>query len=367
MIRLLDRYILKSFFSNYLLALFVLISLYIVLDLFVNMDEFTEGQRPLTDIVSNIADYYFYNLPLYFSQLSGVIILFAACGTLARLQRKNEITACLASGTSLYRVAAPVVVAGLLVNGLLILDHEVLLPSVAPKLARHRDDVEGKRLYEVWFVRDGESRLVSALKFSPGQEKVRGLIVVERSTEAHNKGQLTGIVRADRANWNAERNGWDLAGHVTHVKVTEGQNETVKREPISFYPCTLTPEDLMLRQQGQWINFLSLRQLNRLEKRGDVSETKITQVRHGRYTLPIGNMILLLLGIPFFLNRVPEGVLTQAGKSLATCSLAFIVSFTGQQMVGSAELSSSLAALPAWLPIFLFGPLAVVLLDTVKT
>ncbi len=367
MIRLLDRYILKSFFSNYLLALFVLISLYVVLDLFVNLDEFTEGHQPIFEIIANITDYYFYNLPLYFSQLSGVIVLFAACGTLARLQRKNEITACLASGTSLYRVAAPVVVAGLLVNGLLILDHEVLLPSVAPKLARHRDDVEGSRLYEVWFVRDGENRLVSALKFSPQQEKVRGLIVLEMSTDPNNKGQLTGIVRADRGSWNPERSGWDLSGHVMHVKVPDNEGDALKREPINFYPCTLTPEDLMLRQQGQWINFLSLQQLNHLEKRGDVNATKITQVRHARYTMPIGNMVLLLLGIPFFLNRIPEGVLTQTGKSLVTCSIAFIVSFTGQQMVGSAELSSTFAALPAWLPIFLFGPLAVVLLDAIKT
>ena len=44
----------------------------------------------------SIADYYFFNLPLYFSQISGVVTLFAACGTLVRLHRQNEVTAILA-------------------------------------------------------------------------------------------------------------------------------------------------------------------------------------------------------------------------------------------------------------------------------
>jgi lipopolysaccharide export system permease protein len=107
MIRTLDRYLLRSFFSNYVLSLLVLISLYVVLDLFVNLDEFTQGGKSIAEIVTNIGDYYLYNLPLYFAQISGVITLFAACGTFARLQRQNEITAVLASGTSLHRLATP--------------------------------------------------------------------------------------------------------------------------------------------------------------------------------------------------------------------------------------------------------------------
>jgi hypothetical protein len=40
------------------------------------------------------------------------------------------------------------------------------------------------------------------------------------------------------------------------------------------------------------------------------------------------------------------------------------VTFAGQQLVGAAGLNP---ALPAWVPVFLFGPLAVLLLDNVKT
>ncbi|UCD27295.1 MAG: LptF/LptG family permease [Planctomycetota bacterium] len=370
MIRTLDRYLLRSFFINYLLSLFVLISLYVVLDLFVNFDEFTEAGKPVLLVLRDIADYYAYNLPLYFSQLSGVITLFAACATFARMQRQNELTAVLASGTSMYRLATPIIFAGLLMNGLLIFDHEVLLPKVAPKLARERDDVQGMRVYNVWCVREGQSRLLSALQFSPQKEMIRGLMVIEFSTNPQDRGRMRNLVIADRAQWDPQQRGWKLMGVSKRIGVSLDSrgglsgDSSIVTTPLAFYETNLAPEELLLRQQAQWIQFLSVKQLDQLKRQGGVDPVQIAKVKHGRFTMPINNMILLLLGITFFLNRLPEGVLTQGAKALTTCSITFIVTFVGHQLVGSAEFSP---ALPAWLPIFLFGPLAVVLLDNVKT
>ncbi len=371
MIRTLDRYLLRAFVLNYMLSLFVLISLYVVLDLFVNFDEFTEEGKPAGMVIAHVASYYFYNLPLYFSQLSGVITLFAACGTLARLQRHNEVTAVLASGTSLYRLAAPIILAGLVMNILLWLDHEMILPQVAPKLARQRDDVEGARVYQIWCVRDGENRLLSAQQFSPRDKMVGGLIIMELSDNPAAPGQIEAVVTADRAEWDGQNRGWKLVQRGVRIRRSSGVSEGLSTEdrlvfaPVRFYPSELSPEDLLLRKTAQWLHFLSLGDLKRLEQRGDTSPVQIAQVRHARFTLPISNMILLLLGMAFFMNRLPESVLTQGAKALGTCGVAFLASFIGQQVVGSVEGFS--LALPHWLPIFAFGPVAVVLLDNVKT
>src|SRR5215470_5012613 len=114
--KLLDRYILRAFFTNYFIALGVMIGIYVVLDLFVNLDEFTKNSVSFAVVLRNIINYYGWDLFLYFSQLSGVIVLVAACFTLGRFLRTNELTAVLASGTSLYRVAAPILLAGLGLN-----------------------------------------------------------------------------------------------------------------------------------------------------------------------------------------------------------------------------------------------------------
>jgi len=368
MLRTLDRYLIKAFFYNYFMSLVVLISLYVVLDLFVNMDEFTEDGQGVHEVVINALNYYGYNIPLYFAQMSGVITAFAGCGVLARMQRQNEITAVLSSGTSTYRLAAPIIVAGLAMNLLLVVDNEVILPNIAPKLARQRDDVEGARISQVWFVKDGNSRLISAQQFSPVLQTIRNLIVMELSPDPDTQGSLRNVVTADKATWNAERKGWELARGIRFSANREANDvfgqHYMNREPLDFYPCTLDPEQIRLRQRTQWVEYLSTSQLNSLAASGDISRIRIAQVKHARFTAPISNMILLLLGISFFLNRLPTSILTQGAKALATCAVSMLVAFAGQQLAGTMDLSP---ALPAWIPVFLFGPLAILLLDNVKT
>jgi len=75
-------------------------------------------------------------------------------------------------------------------------------------------------------------------------------------------------------------------------------------------------------------------------------------------------MILLLLGMSFLMTRLPRSVLTQGAKALVTCAAAFLITFIGQQLVGTGSFSP---AFPAWLPIFIFGPVAALLLENVKT
>jgi lipopolysaccharide export system permease protein len=368
--KILDRYILKSFLYSYVMSLFVMISLYVVLDLFVNFDEFTESGKKVYVVVRDIIDFYGYNVPMYFSQLSGVITAFAACTTMARLQRQNEITAMLASGTSLYRVAMPIILASLGMNALLVVDQEVLLPKVASKLARTRDDVEGARSYGVWCVNDGPNRLFSAANFQPQQEQIRDLYIMELTRQGDGPARLGDVITAKKAKWNAQRHGWDLTNRGVRVKVAEAVAGGITSEapvipvPIDFYPTELTPEQLLSRQTAQWVQFASVRQLNELLRQPDVNTGEIEKIKHSRFTLPITNMILLLLGLSFFMTRVPGKVLTQGAKSLGTCSAAFLVIFVGQQLLGSSGFSP---ALPAWLPIFLFLPLAALLLDNVKT
>jgi lipopolysaccharide export system permease protein len=372
-VQTLDRYIIRSFIFNYVLSLFVMISMYVTLDLFVNFDEFTEESPPLAVVVRHIASFYGYNLPLYFAQLAGMITLFAAALTLARMLRNNEMTALLASGVSMYRVAAPVLLVGVLVNGLWVVDQEVVIPRIAHKLARPRDDVEGRRVYGVWCLRDGPQRLVSAAKFYPIDRRLARMIVIERRQD----GSLDGIIKADLATWTVETNeagkvarrGWKLARGVRFRPGANAQDvfspeQDIEPTRVDFYPSDLAPDEIVLRQAAQWMNFLSLGQLGELQRRGVARPEQVAAIRHARFTSPINNMILLILGIVFFLRREPSTVLVQGAKALAVCASCFIIAFVGQNLAGQFTM---FPALPAWLPIILFAPLCAVLLDSVRT
>ncbi len=364
MLSVLDRYVIRSFMINYLVSLAVLMSLYIIVDLFVNLDEFTKSEPAPLDLVNNILSYYGYNLFLYFSQLSGVITLVAASFTLARMQRTNELTAILASGTSLYRIAVPVVAVGLALNTLWIVDQELIIPRIGDKLARAHDDAEGRKPAAVWFVADRDNALVSAVKFFPRRQQMRRVVILKRDPA----NMVTGIIMADGATWNEEKRIWELHRGILIGASEEqgggfGQDAELGKNLVETYESDLTPKELMLRQAAQWINFMSIRQLNAIEHREASRAATISQVKHNRFTQPFVNMILLMLGLPFFLNREPRNVLISAGLSLAVTSTCFVFSFLTQNVLGA----SFHPALPAWLPLIVFGPVSVVLLDRVRT
>ncbi|MCZ6697405.1 MAG: LptF/LptG family permease [Planctomycetota bacterium] len=362
--KILDRYILRAFFTNYFIAMFVLIGMYVVLDLFVNLDEFTETpDEPTSRTIAKIINFYGYNMFLYFSQLSGTLILAAACFTLGRALRTNEFTAVLASGTSLYRIAAPICLAALVMNGVWFINQEVVLPSIADKLARRHDDIEGRRTFGVWFRPDRDNTLLSASMFSPRSQEMRGVIAIKRDDRM----RMIEVMRADRAVWDEDRQLWILfKGESMRLEADDDREALagLGRTPVATYPSDLSPKELALQQASQWTNFISLRHLTRLQKRFPHS-TEFVKVKHARLTTMITNMIMLLLGIPFFLNRERAPVLVAGGKCLLVCGACFVTSFLclSVELVG-VDINP---ALPAWIPIFVFGPIAMILLGEIKT
>lgn len=360
--KIIDKYIVKAFIWNYIISLFVMVGLYIIIDLYVNLDEFLKYHDSVNQVLANIVSYYGYNLFLFFSQLAGLITIVAAATTLARLQRSNELTALLASGMSLYRVAAPLVVMGLLMNGLWVVDQEVIIPAVADRLARPHDDAEGLRAYKVWFVPDGAGGLLSALDYSPSSGQMRHMLLVRRTPE----GALREIVTSEVADWNSSKNAWTLTRGWSYPDVSSeaaAQQTQMLRTPVSTYTADLNPKELMFRQSAQWTDFLSLRRISQMQKEQMGPQTRLAKVKHSRVTTPIMNMVILFVGIYAFLHRHPRPIINDAAMSLVLSGLTFGVTFIATNMINS----DAYPELPAWLPVMLFAPLAAILLDSVQT
>ncbi|HWL94542.1 MAG TPA: LptF/LptG family permease [Phycisphaerae bacterium] len=367
--KILDRYILRAFFINYLIGIGVLIGMYIILDLFVNLDEFTNLQsQTAVQTAARILDFYGHNLFLYFAQLAGVITLVAGCFTLGRLHRTNELTAILASGTSLYRVAAPILIAAFAMNALWFVDQEFIIPNIAEKLARKHGDTEGKVSFAVWFMPDTaqHNSLVSATAFNPRAREMRNVVIVKR--DAQNR--MIGAIRADQAKWDEERQVWHLRNGY-EIALASPSEETVDIEalggtPLHEYASGLTPRELAIQQSAQWTNFLSLIDIEKLQKYyAQAGNNEFIKVKHTRLTTVIMNMALLCLGIPFFLNRERPSVIVLGGKCLLLCGICYVFTF----MANSIDLSGLgvSPALTPWLPVLIFTPVAVLMLDGIKT
>lgn len=366
MFSVLDRYLLRSLMTNYLIGIGVMLSLYVVLDLFVNMDEFTERGESVLTVAGNIIDYYLPNLALYFAQLGGVITLFACGAVLARMRKLNEVTAMLASGVSLYRVARPILIFAVAATGVLLLDTEVIIPSVAHKLARKHDEVGGDRAYEVLFLKDGEGALLSAGRYFPDSQTLQALLVMERDET----GAVKRIVEADAASWNppvppSPVGSWRLERGRSLTRVTQvglGPRESKIEEYPTIYRSKLGPKEIELRQAEGWVGFLSLAQLKDLQTAPETDAAAILRTRHGRVVSLIVSLLLVMLGLPFFLDRSPGNILSDATKCVVVCGLCYVGTFVAQGI-----RIDSASAFMAWIPVFVFGTLAMALLDRVRT
>src|SRR5688500_7920346 len=194
--RILDRHVLLSFLRNYLISFMVLIGLYVTLDMVFAFDEFAEvrgktgdaGGGSVWTVVRHIADYYSYQVFLIFAYLSGVIPVVAAAFTIIRMTRFNEMTAIMAAGTPLLRVAMPIIIATLVLNVLLIVDQELLIPRMIPMLIRKHDQVEAvSKAFPIGGMQDDEGRLLVAAKYNPPTDEhpatMEVLSVITRDTQ----------------------------------------------------------------------------------------------------------------------------------------------------------------------------------------
>ena len=140
--KILDRYVAKNFLVGYVIAFCVLIGLRIIIDLFVNLDEFTEhADLTAVAVIKNILVFYALNCTLYFREFAGMITVVAASFSFSKMVHSNELVAVMASGVSLKRVIAPIVFLALLLTGVLVIDQEFVIPSLADKLVRSHDDI----------------------------------------------------------------------------------------------------------------------------------------------------------------------------------------------------------------------------------
>src|SRR6478609_4465527 len=169
--RIIDRYVLWSFLKNYLISFMVLIGLYIVLDMVFNFDELAEVQQKtavggvasIISVLRNIGSYYFFQTFKIFVHLSGIIPIVAAAFTLIRLTRFNELTASMAAGVPLLRTAMPIIIAAMILSALLMVDQEVLIPQMIPKLIRKHDELQqtSSKAFPVRAMQDDDKGLLN--------------------------------------------------------------------------------------------------------------------------------------------------------------------------------------------------------------
>ncbi len=365
--KILDRYIAKNFLLGYAIAFFVLIGMRIIIDLFMNLDEFTEHtDLGVLAVVKNILVFYGLNTTLYFRDFAGMIAVVAAAFSLSKMVRFNELVAIMASGVSLKRVIEPIVLLSFLLTGLLVIDQEFIIPSLSDKLVRGHDDIPGQEHYGVWFIDDSESSLICSQKFDVETSTLYKPTIIIRRKNEPGIWEVVGLISAEKAT-DVRKNGqWLLTNGRSIAK-----DSTKGPQPISVYNSDVTAKDIPVRCESEHKTLLSWRQLATLAAQAQHG-AKITDLRqlysqkHFRITEPIINLAMLMVCLPILVCRNPKSLKSAVMMSFCMVGACFITSFICKMFAPEAN-SFYQIGFWAWLPVFIFLPMAFVELDLMKT
>jgi lipopolysaccharide export system permease protein len=382
--KILDRYVLFSFLKNYLISLMVLLGLYIVLDMVFNFDQLVDvhgvntaqGLAGAVQIMHGIVDYYFYQSFLIYAHLSGIIPVVAVAFTLIRLSRFNELSAILAAGVPLLRVSAPIIFAAMVLNVVLFVDQEAVIPRMIPQLTRQHSDVQTgasayARGFQIQAMQDSDRSLLMSSRFTPGgpdgQARMLDVDVIFRDENL----QPFAHISADTADWDPHRGEWILTNGLRVDGLRPGELRS-RELPCMEWPTSASPEEIALYRSNKFVELLSTDRINKLlgepQSYGTVN---LLMVKHTRVTQWLLNLVLVLLAVPCVLTREPGRLKRDMTRLVFIAGACMGTIFLCRQIAvhpaGTGVLNTQWPALLAWVPVFIFTPIAIYLLDKLHT
>lgn len=364
--KILDKYIAKNFLIGYIISFSVLIGLMVIVDLFSNLDEFAEHKdMGLIAVLGNMASFYGLHSLVYFRDMAGFITFFAAVFSITKMVRNNELVAVMASGVSLKRIIMPIMVLSMFFTGLMVIDQEFVIPPLADKLVRSQDATPGEESYDLYFIDDSKGSKIFTRKFDVETSTMYLPSIIIRQEQPEKKiWEVVGRIEADKAVYNPSTEVWDL---VNGKFIEAGFNKTER--PVLSYQSDITPKNLPVRRQSKHKDLLSWNQLRQLKAQKsrirDLPELYAQSQFH--ITDPIINFVMLMLCLPVLVRRDPKTMKTAILVSFFLSSSCFITTAGCKMMATEAIFQKFIPEFWAWLPIFIFLPIAFIELDSMKT
>ncbi|MFC1889106.1 LPS export ABC transporter permease LptG [Thermodesulfobacteriota bacterium] len=355
----LTRYILKEFLKLFCLCLTAFVALYLLIDFFERMDKFFKHRTAL----SLVFMYFLYKTPMIIVQMTPVATLISSLLSLGLLSRHNEIVVMKAGGINLNRVVGPV----LAVSVGVVLFTWVLGEYVAPYTNRKADtiskvQIQGriprhlKRRDNMWY--RGREGIYNIQVFEPETAAMSGVTVLQFDADF----KLKRRIDATRARWSGD--GWIFSDGVIREFSDEGKigvdRFTERRIPLPERPDSFRE---ILRDTEE-MSFSELyRHVRRVRGEG-YDATRYLVDLHSKLSLPMLNLITVLVGIGFALRSDREGGMIKSIVQSVGVGFVYYLLFSSCLALGHA--SAMPAFLAAWAPNILFAAFGAVMVATIK-
>jgi lipopolysaccharide export system permease protein len=356
-VKVLKKHILKEFISVLWITTLAFVTLFVLVDIVEKVDDLIEHNVPLWTGFN----YFFYKIPFIFCQVSPVAVLLAVLISLGILNKYGEITSIKAGGISLMSVLSPLIVSGILISALVITVNE----SVTPVTNKLVDAIERKWFEGIEKISFGREGLW--LKSSEGIYNIREIDLeknILRGVTLYKLDDfsLEGRTHARKVEWEDGR--W-VAEEATGLTFIEGSVIDVYREGDTAFQSLKGPEDLVIFEKSyEDMSFTELKHyIQGLEKEGYSADRYRVEL-YSKFTFPLVNFIMVLVGIPFALRTGRHGGIAVGVGLSVVIGFSYWIIFGVTKSLGQSGILPPLVA--AAFPDILFVAIGVLMFGYVR-
>jgi LPS export ABC transporter permease LptF/LPS export ABC transporter permease LptG len=347
--RLIDLYILRKFFFYFALLLAVFVFLFEAFTFFELLDDIARHRVPFLTVV----DYFGFLTPYLVYNLSPLAGLVAVLVTLGIMSKNNEVVAIKASGMSLFRVAVPLLLAGLAVASTLVLLDDTYLPYANQRQDALHNQIKGRpaQTYthpQRWIFGEN-SKIYNYDVFDPEQHLFGGLSVLELDPADFH---LRRRIFATRARWSEVQHVWVLeggwirdfsGGTVTKFETFTAAARPELSEPPSYFNREVRQAfQMSIGELGSYIEGL--------HRAGFDVATLMVQW-HKKIAYPLMAPVSMLLAIPFAFLVGARGAIGGVALGVGIAVVYWAVAALLEAMGGVGQLPPFLAG---WSPDIIF-------------
>ena len=354
---LLDEYVLRAYATNFILSLGAFALLFIVFTFFELIGDIVHNRTPLL----TVGDYLLNLIPYIVSTVTPLCSLLAVLITFGSLNRSSELTAMKATGISLYRIVAPIVVLAAILSAALFAFNESYLPDANRRQEALRAEIKGKPAQTFLlpgrqFISgqsgpaDSPARIFYYQAFDPDRDIFASLTVFEFDPQTFT---LQRRIFARSVRWDPNvnqwvfNNGWQRT--FASQSVASYQPFTLASFPeIHEQPTYFTKEDIQSQEMtyGELTGYIA-----------DLSQSGFDTVRlrvqlDRKLADPAITLVMALLAVPFALFMGKRGGIAGIATAIGVAIAYFAVADT---FSGLGNINTLPPLLAAWSPDLLFA------------
>ena len=328
--KLIDRYLIKSFFLPLFYCLAAFLVLFFAYDMTNNLSDFLEEEKT----VSEIATFYVMKIPEIFTIVMPFAVLLAILYCLGNLSRTNEIIAMRASGIALTRIIRPYLVCALIITlGTFALSEycgpiarrkaQEIMPKKASTLTQSISQgqntsfvtFENAKANRVWNIQAGDEpnkfKFISIRHYKPNTRRITRQLEAESAEYVPNYGWYF---------YNVKEVIYDS---------DEKPKETFNHKKQNVRAYDETPEVIFSHAIDDEMN-MNLSELKHAARTVKEASSRYYSLRadlHRRYAMPFACFVFVLLAAPFGIFHTRAGMMKGVLTSIILCLGYFVVAY----------------------------------------